>query len=149
MTAAKSLALTNSIRFVLSLTHGILLVFLYLFFYLLQGEGVYPSFWILLATMPFASYAIGFALNALVQYLSCSSVNAIQIALDSLFGPIFTTMILVITWFFPSLTSPVLSVLPETLTPFYQKAVSEGFYLFWGGLYAQALSAGYAQSCPS
>lgn len=149
MDAPKSLALTNSIRFVLSLTHGILIVFLYLFFYLLQGEGVYPSFWILLATIPFASYVIGFALNALVQYLSCSSVNAIQIALDSLFGLVFTTVVLFLTWFFPFLTSPVLSVLPETLTPFYKKAISEGFYLFWGGLYAQALSAGYAQSCPS
>jgi hypothetical protein len=47
----------------------------------------------------------------------------------------------------PFLESPITTVLPETLTPIYKKALSQGFYVFWAGLYGQLLASGFVQTC--
>jgi hypothetical protein len=143
----KSKALDSTLRFVFSLTHGVLLLFFMIIVYALQPEGVFPSLWLLLATIPLVSFVIGLLLNALIQYLACSKLNGSQIALDSLFGPALTSFTLFLLWLIPALESPVLTVLPITLNTTYKKAVSGGFYVFWAGIYAQVIASGFVQVC--
>lgn len=147
MAPAKSNTLNNTLRFVFSLAHAILLVFCMILLFVIQGESQMPSLTLLLMVLPAVSFGIGLAMNTLIQYLACSKLNGVQIAFNSLFGPGFLVAILGLLWLMPFLTNPVLSVLPETLTPLYKRAISEGFYVFWGGLYAQVIASGFLQVC--
>jgi hypothetical protein len=147
--AAKSNTLNNTLRLVFSLAHAVLLVFCVIFIFVIQGETQMPSLSFLLMVVPGVSFAIGLLMNSLIQYLACSKLNGAQIAMNSLFGPGFSMAALVLLWLLPVLESPVISILPETLTPLYKKAISEGFYVFWAGLYAQVIASGFLQVCPS
>lgn len=149
MDAPKSSTLNNTLRLVFSLAHAVLLVFCVILLYVIQGELQLPSIGFLLMVLPAVSFGVGILMNSLIQYLACSKLNGIQIALNSLFGPAFTAATLFLLWLIPSLENPVLTVLPETLTPLYKKAISEGFYVFWAGLYAQVIASGFLQVCPS
>ena len=146
---AKSNTLNNTLRLVFSLAHAVLLVFCVIFLFVIQGETQLPSLAFLLMVLPGVSFAIGLLMNSLIQYLACSKLNGVQIALNSLFGPGFVAASLVLLWILPMLETPVVSILPETLTPLYKKAISEGFYIFWAGLYAQVIASGFLQVCPT
>ena len=143
----KSRALDSTLRFVFSLTHGVLLLFCMVILYAIYPGGYFPPLWLLLVTIPFVSFVIGLLLNALIQYLACSKLNGSQIALDSLFGPALTSFVLFLLWLIPALESPVLTVLPLTLSTTYKKAISGGFYIFWAGIYAQVIASGFVQVC--
>ena len=143
----KSRALDSTLRFVFSLTHGVLLLFCMVIIYAIYPGGMFPPLWVLLMTIPFVSFVIGLLLNALIQYLACSKLNGSQIALDSLFGPALTSFVLFLLWLIPALESPVLTVLPLTLSTIYKKAISGGFYIFWAGIYAQVIASGFVQVC--
>ena len=143
----KSKALDSTLRFVFSLTHGVLLLFCMVILYAIYPGGYFPPLWLLLVTIPFVSFVIGLLLNALIQYLACSKLNGSQIALDSLFGPALTSFVLFLLWLIPALESPVLTVLPLTLSTIYKKAISGGFYIFWAGIYAQVIASGFVQVC--
>ena len=143
----KSKALDSTLRFVFSLTHGVLLLFCMVIIYAIYPGGMFPPLWLLLMTIPFVSFVIGLLLNALIQYLACSKLNGSQIALDSLFGPALTALVLFLLWLIPALESPVLTVLPITLGTIYKKAISGGFYIFWAGIYAQVIASGFVQVC--
>ena len=147
--AAKSNTLNNTLRLVFSLAHAVLLVFCVIFIFVIQGESQMPSLGFLLMVIPGVSFAIGLLMNSLIQYLACSKLNGAQIAQNSLFGPGLTAGVLFLLWLMPVLESPVISILPETLTPLYKKAISEGFYIFWAGLYAQVFASGFLQVCPA
>lgn len=143
----KSKALDSTLRFVFSLTHGVLLLFCMVIVYAVYPGGYLPPLWLLLITVPWVSFVIGLLLNALIQYLACSKLNGSQIALDSLFGPALTSVVLFLLWLIPALESPVLTVLPLTLSSTYKKAISGGFYIFWAGIYAQVIASGFVQVC--
>lgn len=147
MDAPKSKALDSTLRLVFSLAHGILLVFCIILVYVILGEGRMPSFWFLFGVLATVSYIVGLFLNAIIQYLACAKLNAIQLGSASAIPAGITTGVLLLLWFFPIVESPVLSALPETLTPIYKKAISQGFYVFWGGLYGQLLASGFVQAC--
>jgi hypothetical protein len=100
-----------------------------------------------MTTLCIASYGVGLVLNAFTQLITCPSVNGPQIALASLFGPMYVWIALFLVWAISSLEYPVLTILPETLTPLYKKAISRGFYIFWAGMYAQVIASGYTQVC--
>ena len=143
----KSKALDSTLRFVFSLTHGVLLLFCMVIVYAVYPGGYLPPLWLLLITVPWVSFVIGLLLNALIQYLACSKLNGSQIALDSLFGPALTSFTLFLIWLIPALESPVLTVLPIALSTTYKKAISGGFYVFWAGIYAQVIASGFVQVC--
>ena len=85
----------------------------------------------------------------ITQYMACQKINAIQIASASAIPAGITAVVTSLVSLFTGLEAPLRSVLPETLTPIYQKAISQGFYLFWAGMYGQALASGFAQVCSS
>lgn len=137
--------LNSTLRVIFSLAHAVLLVFCVIFVFVYQGD--LTSIWTLLMVVPTVSFALGLFFNALIQYMGCSSVNFVQVSLNSLFSPLFATFFLLLCNFIPDVESPVRSVLPITLTPVYQKALSQGFYMFWSGLYGQVLASGFVQVC--
>jgi hypothetical protein len=137
--------LNSTLRVIFSLSHAVLLVFCTIFVFVSFGEMT--SIWTLLMVIPSVSFALGFFFNALLQYMGCSSLNFSQIALNSLFSPAFASFFLVLCGFVPDVESPIRAVLPLTLTPVYQKAISQGFYVFWSGLYGQVLASGFVQVC--
>jgi hypothetical protein len=144
--AVKSKALDSSLRFIFSLVHGILLLFIILFLFMLGSE---PPLYVIAGVLVGASYLIGFALNALTQFMSCSSVNALQVALDSLFGPVIVGSVVGLFSVIPGMLDPILGLFPlnSSLPPHHKKAVSQAFWVFWAGVYAQAFASGYAQVC--
>lgn len=147
MDAAKSKALNSTLRLVFSLTHGILLIFCIFLIYVILGENSVPSIWFLLGILATTSFFVGFMLNAIIQYLACENLNGIQLASASGISAGITGAVTLLNWFFPIIESPVLNVLPETLTPIYKKAISQGFYIFWAGIYGQLLASGFSQVC--
>lgn len=147
MDAPKSKALDSTLRLVFSLSHGILLVFCIIFIYVIFGETRMPSLWFLLGVLSVVSFAVGFLLNTITQYMSCGKLNAIQLGSTSAITAGITGAVVLTLYFLPFLESPVLSVLPETLTPIYKKALSQGFYILWAGLYGQLLASGFVQTC--
>jgi hypothetical protein len=149
MDAAKSQALDSTVRLVFSLAHGILLVFCLAFLYILRGETQLPSLLFVIGVLAAVSYVLGFLLNLLIQYIGCSKLNVGQIAFNSLFGPLVSSLTFILITFVPGLTSVVSGVLPLSVSPLYQKIVSEGFFIFWAGLYAQVFASGFVQVCPS
>lgn len=138
--------LNSTLRVIFSLSHAVLLVFCIIFVFVTFGETI--SIWTLLMIVPPVSFALGFFFNALLQYMGCSALNFSQIILNSLFSPGLATFFLLLCRFVPDIESPIRSVLPLTLTPVYQKAISQGFYMFWSGLYGQVLASGFVQICP-
>lgn len=142
---ATSTSLNSTLRVIFSLSHAVLLVFCMIFLFVSQGEMT--SVWTLLAVIPSVSFVLGLFFNALTQYLGCSAVNFTQVALNSLFSPAMAAFFIALTRFIPDIESPIRSVLPLTLTPVYQKAISQGFYMFWSGLYGQVLASGFVQVC--
>ena len=147
MDATKSKTLNSTLRLVFSLAHAIFLVFCVIFIYVILGETRLPSGWFLLGVLTSVSFGIGFFLNMITQYMACQKINVIQIASASAIPAGITATVSSLLTLFTAFEYPLRSVLPETLTPLYQKAISQGFYLFWGGLYGQALASGFAQVC--
>ena len=147
MDAAKSKALDSTLRLVFSLCQGILLVFCIILLYVILGETRMPSLWFLVGILTAVSFVVAFLLNTITQYLSCGKLNAIQLASTSAMPAGITGAVLLLLFFMPFLESPITTVLPETLTPIYKKALSQGFYVFWAGLYGQLLASGFVQTC--
>lgn len=147
MDAPKSKALDSTLRLVFSLSHGILLVFSIILIYVVFGEAKMPGTWFLLGSLSILSFFVGFLLNTITQYLSCGKLNAEQLATTSAISSGITAAVVLLLSFLPVIESPVLTVLPETLTPIYKKALSQGFYIFWAGLYGQLVASGFVQTC--
>lgn len=131
----------GTLRVIFSLTHAVLLIFLLLGIQRFFGISPYFIFLIL----PVASFQIGFLLNILTQYITCSKLNFPVIALNSIFAPLLVTVALFLLYLIPSLENPVRAVLPFTLDEPLRKGLAQSFYLFWAGLYGQALAAGFLQ----
>ena len=146
--AVKSKALDSSLRFIFSLVHGILLLFIILFLFML-GSTSEPPMYVVLGLLMGASYLVGFGLNALTQFMSCSSVNALQMALNSLFGPVIVGSVVGLFSVIPGMLDPILGLFPvnSSLPPLHKKAIAEAFWVFWAGVYAQAFASGFVQVC--
>jgi hypothetical protein len=147
MDATKSKALNSTLRLVFSLAQGILLVFSTIFIYMMFGELNQPSTWFLLLLLTAVSYGVSVFLNMIIQYLACSKINAVQLMSASGIPAGVTAAVIVALALFPIFVTPVVGVLPEALSPLYKKAIGQGFYMFWAGLYGQLLASGFVQVC--
>lgn len=147
MDATKSKALNSTLRLVFSLAQGILLVFCTILIYVTFGEMNQPSTWFLLLLLTVLSFGVAIFLNMIIQYLACSKINIIQLLSASGIPAGITAAVVAVLAMFPFFESPVVGVLPEALTPLYKKAISQGFYMFWAGLYGQLMASGFVQVC--
>lgn len=99
--------------------------------------------WMLLPTLGYA-FALGF--NSLLQYTSCTTVKAGQIALASVPIGIAVVLGLLIT-LLPFIRSPIESIVSGPTRAMYGGAFAVAFYMFWAGMFGEAIASGMAQSC--
>ena len=140
----------TTLRISFGIVHGLLLATSFPLFYVILPMFTHSrNIVVLVFFIPFISYIWGLGLNALSQYITCKTVSAQQIALASLFGPAFVVLFSVIVYFASFLRTPVESVLPLSADADMKYALGFSFYLLWAGMYAQTISSGMVQSCPS
>jgi len=140
----------TTLRISFGIVHGLLLAMVLPLSYVVVPlfARLHPLL-ILCALVPLISYMWGLGLNALTQYITCKAVSGQQIALASLFGPLFALLFVGVAYFAPFLRAPVESVLPLSADADMKYAIGFAFYLLWAGMYAQTVSSGMVQSCPS
>jgi len=146
------------VRVTFSFVHGLAVAMVLPIYFMMYPEFSKTYLYVILfAIIPAFSYVFSLALNSLTQYISCGTVVFGQIALASIFNPIFVLIFAFISWMFPVLRTFVNAILPEQpLDVMKQEGdttmkmiLSYAFYILWGGIYGQTYSAGFAQSCPS
>ena len=142
-------AVDSTIRIAFGLVHGFLLAMLFPLMYIFIPSLVKQMpLAALCIVLPILSYASGFGLNSLSQYIYCNTVKIPQVALVSLFAPAFVIGFSLLVWGLPFLRSPVESILPATADMDMKFAMGFAFYLLWAGIYGQNLASGMLQSCP-
>jgi hypothetical protein len=145
------------VRVTFSFVHGLAVAMVLPIYFMMYPEFSKNYFYVLLfAIVPIFSYIFSLGLNSLTQYISCGTVVLGQIALASIFNPIFVILFGFISYMLPVLRTFVAAVLPEQPTDVLKQegdttmkmVLSYAFYILWGGIYGQTYSAGFAQSCP-
>jgi hypothetical protein len=125
------------VRVTFSFVHGLAVAMVLPIYFMMYPEFSKNYFFVLLfAIIPLFSYVFSLGLNSLTQYISCGTVVFGQIALASIFNPIFVL---------PEQPTDVLKQEGDTTM---KMVLSYAFYILWGGIYGQTYSAGFAQSCP-
>ena len=97
--------------------------------------------------LPVLSYVISFASLAIVNNITCGSINYSLVASSSvfMFGAIIFFLIVSYFSFFQNFIIPIL---PVNMQYLYGPVVATAFFMFWAGLYGSAFGYGFAQSCP-
>jgi hypothetical protein len=99
--------------------------------------------WLLLPTL---GYCIALGLNLFMQYVSCGKVFVEQIALGSI--PVLVSiLIFLLLTLVGFVRAPIQSAVPLVLREKYGGILSIGFYMFWAGMFGEAISGGIAQGC--
>ena len=101
--------------------------------------------WLLLPTIGFG---VALGLNSILQYTACNSVKINQI----IYGGI-TVLIFIILGLFITMSSlvrrPIESIVPLNYKMKYAGIFAIAFYMFWSGMFGEAIASGFAQSCGS
>jgi hypothetical protein len=100
-------------------------------------------FWI---GLPALGYGIAMALNSVLQRLTCGKINPVQMATGTLIVPLVIFVFLGLT-LLSIVRSPIESALSPQLRYTYGKIIPVAFYMFWAGMFGEAISSGFAQSC--
>lgn len=98
--------------------------------------------------LPVIAYATAVGCNFLTQISICNSVNVSQTLTLASFALIGSFITLGLTASVGFLSSPLRSLMP-TMSDETVSQVSQAFYLFWIGVYAQIAAGGFLQTCPS
>lgn len=96
--------------------------------------------------LPMLAYGITLAINSLIQYLSCGSVNAQKIALGGLFvpGAVLVGLVLTLAGF---VRSPIEKAVPLAYRLQYGGVIALAYYCFWAAMFGEAFAGGFAQAC--
>jgi hypothetical protein len=99
--------------------------------------------WILL---PVLGYGLALAMNSILQLTSCGLVKPSQIAIGSV--PIIISIFLFLTLsHFSFIRSPIENIIPSSYKASYAGILAISFYMFWAGMFGEAVGSGVAQSC--
>jgi hypothetical protein len=98
------------------------------------------------ALLPTLGYAIGIGLNLLVQQVSCGKVNYKQIAVGTTAIPLAILLFLLLSSA-GIVRAPVVDAVPLAYKLQYGASFAVAFYMFWAGMFGEAISGGFAQSC--
>lgn len=106
---------------------------------------MYP-YWVFLLVIPIIAYISSLGINTLLQYIQCQKVNMGQVAAASAIPPVFAAGFAILVRWFPFLLKPI----EELSSP--ESFISKDlwgylFYLFWAGMYGQAVASGLLSSC--
>lgn len=98
--------------------------------------------WIVL---PALAYCIALGLNTSVQLISCGSIRIKQLAVGALSVPAAVLGFLVLT-LIPFVRLPISQILPLKFRSMGDY-IALIFYMFWAGMFGEAMAGGLAQSC--
>lgn len=96
--------------------------------------------------MPVIAFLVASAINTLTQKTSCPEINTHKVFSNSWFNSVFVIAFLGLAWF-SGVRSPIEGVLTFIQDPFTRETVAYGYYMFWAGLFGEAIGAGLAQGC--
>jgi hypothetical protein len=99
--------------------------------------------WFLLPTLGFL---VAFGLNSILQYTTCNTVKLKQVAYGSSTVLIFILLGLILT-LSSTVRSPIESIVPAPYKSSYGGIYAIAFYMFWSGMFGEAIASGFAQSC--
>lgn len=97
--------------------------------------------------LPVLGYGFALSINALAQYTSCGSVRFGTIAMTSTSNLVAILAALVLT-LFSIVRSPILSAIPYAYQASYGGILAISFYMFWAGMFGEAVAGGMSQICP-
>jgi hypothetical protein len=131
----------------LSLALGVILFGMTLLFaWMSDVYGVNYTFlkWLVLPTL---GYCVALGLNAVTQYVSCNgAINISQLSLGSI--PIVLSIyFFLLLSLFGFVRAPIQSALSMNLRLKYGTTFAIAFYMFWAGMFGEAISGGFAQGC--
>jgi len=99
--------------------------------------------WLLL---PALGYSVAFGLNCLLQYVSCGKVIPESVAKGSLYVLASMFIFLLIT-LLGVVRAPIAIAVPLTLRAKYGGLLALSYYMFWAGMFGEAIASGFAQGC--
>jgi hypothetical protein len=101
--------------------------------------------WIFLPTL---GYGIALGINCALQYISCNSIKISQIAIGTIPVALSILVFLLISTL-GIVQAPIQMALPIRYQPVYGTILAIAYYMFWAGMFGEAISGGFAQGCGS
>ena len=131
--------------FALSLGMGIIMVALVILFnWFINYTNISGTFvqWIALPTF---AYLVALGLNTFVQSISCGTIHITQLAVGTVSVPVAVLGFLLLA-LIPFVRAPIAQALPSKYSAMGDY-VALIFYMFWAGMFGEAMAGGLAQSC--
>ncbi len=97
--------------------------------------------------LPVLGYGFALSINSIAQYASCGSVRFGAIASTSLLNLLAIGGAILIT-LIPFVRSPIISAIPYAYQATYGGIFALSFYMFWAGMFGEAIAGGMSQLCP-
>lgn len=96
--------------------------------------------------LPILGYGIPLGINAIIQATSCKTVEMTKLASGALSIPIAIILVLLLT-LIGFVRAPIESAVPVQYKLKYAGLFAIAFYVFWAGMFGEALAGGLAQAC--
>lgn len=101
--------------------------------------------WLLLPTL---GYGIALGLNSGVQQVFCKRLNIKQIAIGSISVPVAILLFLALSMI-GFVRAPIEQAIPLAYRYQFGSSMALAFYMFWAGMFGEAIAGGSAQACPA
>jgi hypothetical protein len=131
--------------FALSLGMGIMMIVLVILCNLIVNQTKVSGTLLQWIALPALAYCIALGLNAIVQLVSCGSIRIKQLAVGAVSVPAAVLGFLVLS-LIPFVRAPISQILPQKYSEM-SDYVALLFYMFWAGMFGEAMAGGLAQSC--
>lgn len=96
--------------------------------------------------LPLLSLGFAIGVNSTINYILCKKVNISQISFSSIFVLLSVLFFIGISGI-GFLQTPILSAVPQYLQQRYGYLLVLAFYMFWAGMFGEAIASGFAQGC--
>jgi hypothetical protein len=98
------------------------------------------------AMLPLLSFGFAIGVNSTINYINCKKVNISQISYSSI-SVLLSVLLFLLLSTIGFFQSPILSAMPQYLHQKYGYLLVLAFYMFWAGMFGEAIASGFAQSC--
>jgi hypothetical protein len=98
------------------------------------------------AGLPMIGFGIALGMNAILQYTSCQSIQIFQLVKASSAVLIAIILALAVTMI-GIVRAPIEAAVPLGYKLKYAGMFAVAFYMFWAGMFGEALASGFAQVC--
>jgi hypothetical protein len=96
--------------------------------------------------LPMIGFGIALGLNSILQYTTCQTINILQLLKAS--SSVLVAIILMLCITMAGIVrSPIEAAVPLAYKLKYAGMFAIAFYMFWAGMFGEALASGFAQVC--